>query len=260
MASLRGKLMSAFGKTFGQNDRAYAIGKKAYQAGLRVKGDRPRKNKKSIDGPVAVVRVNADFSEEGAEVLLRLIKKYRINPVLAIKMEDADKNEEWAKLAKRLEKAGCELSVHGYHHSMRLPMLSAKEQEREISLALSAFKKHFGKSPPGFFASRNAYDAVSLRILENKGFKYYAELNNLYPERHGRLWDISLNRRLFDPSDSPYVSLLDHIIRQKGMVSVCWHMKEMTLENMGLYAGFLDYLKSNKVPSVNLSTLGRRLR
>jgi hypothetical protein len=260
MVSIRGKAIGAFGKVFGENEKAYKVAKKVYQTGVKIKGYNPKKNRKSLEGPVAIIRVNADFSENGAKILKKLIKKYKIKPILAVKMVDVVEDKKWQRIAKDLEKAGCELALHGYHHSKKLPLLSGKQKEEEISLAVSSFKKYFKKSPKGFFASRNAYDIQSLHMLKKYGIKYYAEMNNLYPEKHRGVWDICLNRKLFDPLDWSLIPMSDHIIKRKGTLSVCWHLDKMRPNTVHLFEEYLDYLKENKIKTINLSMLGRRLK
>ncbi|RLG21345.1 hypothetical protein DRN74_02160 [Candidatus Micrarchaeota archaeon] len=244
-------------KVFKGSPFLYKLGKKVYPF---VSSNYPRKNQMTIKGPFAVLRVNADYSEEGYYNIRELIKDFKVPFIVALKMEDLEKEKKFITYSKNLERLNCSLALHGYHHSTILPLLNSKQKQYEIKKAVTTFKAIFKKTAKGFFSSRNAYDNESLRILSSYGIKYYAEKNILYPEKHFNMWDIGLNKKLFDPISKSWKLVVDYIIKNKGIISVCWHIDSMGDEKMGYYREFLSYIKEKNVEILSESKLLRRLR
>ena len=153
-----------------------------------------------------------------------------------------------AKTSKELSKNGCELAVHGYRHARILPLLNSNEKENEIKLAINSYKKIFKKKPKGFFASRNAYDEQSLKMLSDNGIQYYAENNKLYPEKNQKLWDLTLKPSFFDPENNKWKKTADYVREHNGIITTCWHASSMNPQSIKHYEEFIKYLKQNQVP------------
>jgi len=248
-------------KLFFRSSRVtYRYGKVLYSFILDVRGYKPKINKETIDGPAAIIRINADFSEIGFNLVRKLMDEYSLQPIIAVKMQDVIENPKNLNMAKELEKKGAHLAVHGYHHGAILPLMTKRKKEEEIKKAFETFKQLFNKKPIAFFSSRNAYDKYSLELLAKYGFKYYSECNLLFPQKHGLMWDLTLNRKFFDPKDSDWQDIADYIITRKGVISTCWHMCDISDANISNYKTFLNYLLRKNVKFINMAYIRRHLK
>jgi hypothetical protein len=107
-------------------------------------------------------------SLEALKNFIAFLKKYNIKVTFFVTCDCIKKNSE---IFREIKKQGHEIALHGYTHE-RIDKLSFRKKVSSINKSLSYFKRCLGLIPQGFRAPQHGIDNETLKILNEKSFKY----------------------------------------------------------------------------------------
>jgi peptidoglycan/xylan/chitin deacetylase (PgdA/CDA1 family) len=130
------------------------------------------------DGTTSPTALSAsDFgAESGTPRILKMLDHYQIPATFFVTAVDATLHPDmlWA-----IVKSGRhEVGVHGWIHEFT-PRLGEGEEERLLDQAIAYLTKATGKRPVGYRAPSWAFSAVTLDLIQKKGFLYDSSLQAL---------------------------------------------------------------------------------
>jgi peptidoglycan-N-acetylglucosamine deacetylase len=130
------------------------------------------------DGTTSPTSLSAsDFgAQAGVPRILRMLDRHQIPATFFITGVDAMLHPDM--LAAILKNGRHEVGVHGWIHETP-PRLAPEEEERLLDQAIEYLTKVAGKRPVGYRAPSWAFSAVTLDLIQKKGFLYDSSLQAL---------------------------------------------------------------------------------
>jgi peptidoglycan/xylan/chitin deacetylase (PgdA/CDA1 family) len=130
------------------------------------------------DGTTSPTSISAaDFgAQAGMPRILRMLDRYQVPASFFMTAVDAMLHPD---MVAAIQKSGRhEIAVHGWIHEFT-PRLEPGEEERLLDQAIEYLTKVSGKRPVGYRAPSWAFSAVTLDLLQKKGFLYDSSLQAL---------------------------------------------------------------------------------
>jgi peptidoglycan/xylan/chitin deacetylase (PgdA/CDA1 family) len=130
------------------------------------------------DGTTSPTALSAsDFgAESGTPRILKMLDHYQIPATFFITAVDATLHPDM--LSAIVKSGRHEVGVHGWIHEFT-PRLGPGEEERLLDQAIAYLTKATGKRPVGYRAPSWAFSAVTLDLIQKKGFLYDSSLQAL---------------------------------------------------------------------------------
>jgi peptidoglycan/xylan/chitin deacetylase (PgdA/CDA1 family) len=130
------------------------------------------------DGNTSPTALSAsDFgAESGTPRILKMLDHYQIPATFFVTAVDATLHPDL--LPAILKSGRHEVGVHGWIHEFT-PRLGEGEEERLLDQAIAYLTKATGKRPVGYRAPSWAFSAVTLDLIQKKGFLYDSSLQAL---------------------------------------------------------------------------------
>ena len=130
------------------------------------------------DGTSSPTALSAsDFgAESGTPRILKMLDHYQIPATFFVTAVDATLHPDM--LPAILKSGRHEVGVHGWIHEFT-PRLGEGEEERLLDQAIAYLTKATGKRPVGYRAPSWAFSAVTLDLIQKKGFLYDSSLQAL---------------------------------------------------------------------------------
>ncbi len=130
------------------------------------------------DGNTSPTALSAsDFgAESGTPRILKMLDHYQIPATFFVTAVDATLHPDM--LPAILKSGRHEVGVHGWIHEFT-PRLGEGEEERLLDQAIAYLTKATGKRPVGYRAPSWAFSAVTLDLIQKKGFLYDSSLQAL---------------------------------------------------------------------------------
>jgi peptidoglycan/xylan/chitin deacetylase (PgdA/CDA1 family) len=130
------------------------------------------------DGNTSPTGLSAsDFgAESGTPRILKMLDRYQIPATFFMTAVDAMLHPDM--LAAILKGGRHEIGVHGWIHEFT-PRLAEGEEERLLDQAIAYLTKATGKRPVGYRAPSWAFSALTLDLIQKKGFLYDSSLQAL---------------------------------------------------------------------------------
>ena len=130
------------------------------------------------DGTSSPTALSAsDFgAESGTPRILKMLDHYQIPATFFVTAVDATLHPDM--LPAILKSGRHEVGVHGWIHEFT-PRLGEGEEERLLDQAIDYLTKATGKRPVGYRAPSWAFSAVTLDLIQKKGFLYDSSLQAL---------------------------------------------------------------------------------
>jgi peptidoglycan-N-acetylglucosamine deacetylase len=130
------------------------------------------------DGTTSPTALSAsDFgAESGTPRILKMLDHYQIPATFFVTAVDATLHPDM--LSAIVKSGRHEVGVHGWIHEFT-PQLGAGEEERLLDQAIAYLTKATGKRPVGYRAPSWAFSAVTLDLIQKKGFLYDSSLQAL---------------------------------------------------------------------------------
>jgi peptidoglycan/xylan/chitin deacetylase (PgdA/CDA1 family) len=130
------------------------------------------------DGTTSPTALSAsDFgAESGTPRILKMLDHYQIPATFFVTAVDATLHPDM--LSAILKSGRHEVGVHGWIHEFT-PRLGDGEEERLLDQAIAYLTKATGKRPVGYRAPSWAFSAVTLDLIQKKGFLYDSSLQAL---------------------------------------------------------------------------------
>jgi peptidoglycan-N-acetylglucosamine deacetylase len=127
------------------------------------------------DGTTSPTMLSAsDFgAESGTPRILKMLDRYQVPATFFVTAVDAMLHPDM--LAAILKSGRNEVGVHGWIHEFP-PRLNEGEEERLLDQAIAYLTKAVGKRPVGYRAPSWAFSAVTLDLIQKKGFLYDSSL------------------------------------------------------------------------------------
>ena len=130
------------------------------------------------DGTTSPTTISAsDFgAQAGMPRILRMLDRYQVPATFFMTAVDAMLHPE---MLAAIQKSGRhEIGVHGWIHEFT-PRLEPGEEERLLDQAIEYLTKVTGRRPVGYRAPSWAFSAVTLDLIQKKGFLYDSSLQAL---------------------------------------------------------------------------------
>jgi peptidoglycan-N-acetylglucosamine deacetylase len=130
------------------------------------------------DGTTSPTALSAsDFgAESGTPRILKMLDHYQIPATFFVTAVDATLHPDM--LSAIVKNGRHEVGVHGWIHEFT-PRLGEGEEERLLDQAIAYLTKATGKRPVGYRAPSWAFSAVTLDLIQKKGFLYDSSLQAL---------------------------------------------------------------------------------
>jgi peptidoglycan/xylan/chitin deacetylase (PgdA/CDA1 family) len=130
------------------------------------------------DGTTSPTALSAsDFgAESGTPRILKMLDHYQIPATFFVTGVDATLHPDM--LSAIVKSGRHEVGVHGWIHEFT-PRLGEGEEERLLDQAIAYLTKATGKRPVGYRAPSWAFSAVTLDLIQKKGFLYDSSLQAL---------------------------------------------------------------------------------